>query len=160
MHRKLLSIAREDSVCRRLMTIPLQELGGAALVVATASTGKAVSEVMKGLCPRGRVITLGASSDPLEVSTTDLLFGSRSTDGALMGNPATGDATLKFSALTGIAGHDRDHATGESTRSLRQNDVREGQVSHGAHDEFRNLRLLKWLCCSKTCPPNSYRRRA
>jgi propanol-preferring alcohol dehydrogenase len=57
---------------------------------------------MKGLRPRGRIIALGATKDPVEVSTTDLLFGNRSIEGALTGDPATGDATLKFSALTGV----------------------------------------------------------
>jgi propanol-preferring alcohol dehydrogenase len=81
----------------------LQKLGGAALVIATASGGKAVAQTVKGLRPRGRVITLGATPDPVEVSTSDLLFGSRSIEGALTGDPATGDATLKFSVLAGVA---------------------------------------------------------
>jgi propanol-preferring alcohol dehydrogenase len=81
----------------------LRELGGAALVIATASGGKAVAQVVKGLRPRGKVITLGATPDPIEVSTSDLIFASRSIEGALTGDPATGDATLKFSVLTGVA---------------------------------------------------------
>src|SRR3981189_240548 len=80
----------------------LQKLGGAALVIVTASGGKAAAQAMKGLRPRGRIIALGATKDPVEVSTTDLLFGNRSIEGALTGDPATGDATLKFSALTGV----------------------------------------------------------
>jgi alcohol dehydrogenase, propanol-preferring len=81
----------------------LQELGGAVLVIATASGGKAVAQTVKGLRPRGKVVTLGATPDPVEVSTLDLLFGNRSIEGALTGDPATGDATLKFSVLTGVA---------------------------------------------------------
>jgi propanol-preferring alcohol dehydrogenase len=81
----------------------LQALGGAALVLATASAGKAVADTIKGLCPRGHVIVLGATPDPIELSSSDLLFGSRSIQGALTGDPATGDATLKFSSLTGVA---------------------------------------------------------
>ena len=81
----------------------LQKLGGAALVIVTTSGGKAAAQTMKGLRPRGRIIALGATPDPVEVSTTDLLFGNRSIEGALTGDPATGDATLRFSALTGIA---------------------------------------------------------
>jgi alcohol dehydrogenase, propanol-preferring len=33
----------------------------------------------------------------------DLIFGSRKLEGALTGNPATGDETLRFSALAGVA---------------------------------------------------------
>ncbi len=72
-------------------------------MIATASGGKAVAQIVKGLRPRGKVMTLGAASDPIQVSTSDLLFSSRSIEGALTGNPATGDTTLKFSALTGVA---------------------------------------------------------
>ena len=42
------------------------------------------------------------------VTAVDLLFGSRKIEGALTGNPATGDATLKFSALTPLR-HTRAH---------------------------------------------------
>jgi D-arabinose 1-dehydrogenase-like Zn-dependent alcohol dehydrogenase len=80
----------------------LQALGGAALVIATASGGKTIKEAVKGLRPRGRVITLGATSEPIDVSGTELLFDGLSVEGALTGDPATGDTTLKFSALTGV----------------------------------------------------------
>nr|WP_240488924.1 alcohol dehydrogenase catalytic domain-containing protein [Labilithrix luteola] len=81
----------------------LQALGGAAVVFATASAGKAAADTVKGLRPRGVVIALGATPEPIEVPSLDLVLASRSVAGALTGNPATGDATLKFSVLTGIA---------------------------------------------------------
>jgi propanol-preferring alcohol dehydrogenase len=86
--------------------LALQKLGGAALVIVTASGGKAAAQTMKGLRPRGRIIALGATPDP-EVSTTDLLFGNRSIKGAITGDPATGDTTLRFSVLTGVAAMSR-----------------------------------------------------
>ena len=45
---------------------------------------------------------LGASPDPIQVSATDLFFTSRRIEGALTGDPATGDSTLRFSVLTGV----------------------------------------------------------
>jgi D-arabinose 1-dehydrogenase-like Zn-dependent alcohol dehydrogenase len=33
----------------------------------------------------------------------DLIFGERKVAGSLTGNPATGDATLRFSALSGVS---------------------------------------------------------
>jgi propanol-preferring alcohol dehydrogenase len=38
----------------------------------------------------------------MELSTSALIFGTRSIDGALTGDPATGDTTLRFSALSGV----------------------------------------------------------
>src|SRR5437762_11836523 len=81
----------------------LQALGGAMVVLATASAGKAAADTVKGLRPRGVMIEVGAPAEPIEVSPTDLLFGSRKVEGALTGTPATGDVTLKFSILTGVA---------------------------------------------------------
>jgi alcohol dehydrogenase, propanol-preferring len=46
----------------------LRALGGAALVVATASGGKATAQVVKRLGSRGRILALGASPDPIELS--------------------------------------------------------------------------------------------
>lgn len=81
----------------------LQGLGGAALVASTASSGKALKDAMKGLRPRGTLLILGASSDPLGSSSTDLIFGNRSIVGSLTGDPAAADRTLRFSSLTKVA---------------------------------------------------------
>ncbi len=81
----------------------LQALGGAALVLATASGGSTLAQTVKGLRPRGHLITLGVTSEPLGVSPTDLIFSSRSVDGALTGDPKTGERALKFSSLNGVA---------------------------------------------------------
>ena len=73
----------------------LKAFGGAAVVLVTSSSsGETVSEVVKGLQPDGVAIVLGAGTEPIEVSGIDLLFGGRKIEGALTGDPATGDATL------------------------------------------------------------------
>src|SRR5262249_37537986 len=81
----------------------LQALGGAAVVLATVSAGKGMADTGKGLRPRGVLMVLGAPPEPIAVSSTDLLFSNRSVAGALTGDPATGDATLRFSVLSGVA---------------------------------------------------------
>jgi propanol-preferring alcohol dehydrogenase len=80
----------------------LQALGGAKVILVTASDGKAVAETFKGLRPGGISVVVGVSPDPIEVSGMDLIFGSRKLEGALTGDPRTGDETLRFSALTGV----------------------------------------------------------
>jgi propanol-preferring alcohol dehydrogenase len=81
----------------------LQALGGAKVVLVTAAGGKTVAATLKGLRPGGVSIVLGVGPEPIEVSNIDLIFGSRKLEGALTGNPATGDATLRFSALSGVS---------------------------------------------------------
>jgi alcohol dehydrogenase, propanol-preferring len=81
----------------------LQSLGGAKVILNTASGGKTVAATVKGLRPGGVEILVGVGPEPIEVSGMDLIFGSRKLEGALTGDPATGDETLRFSALSGIA---------------------------------------------------------
>ncbi len=81
----------------------LQALGGAKVILVTASGGKTVAATFKGLRPGGVSIDVGVGPDPIELSGMDLIFGSRKLEGSLTGTPATGDATLRFSTLTGVA---------------------------------------------------------
>ena len=81
----------------------LQALGGAKVILITAAGGQITAETFKGLRPGGVSIVLGVGPEPIEVSSMDLILGSRKLAGALTGNPATGDATLRFSALTGVS---------------------------------------------------------
>jgi alcohol dehydrogenase, propanol-preferring len=80
----------------------LQELGGAQVILITASSGKTVSDTFKGLRPGGASIVVGVGPEPIENSGADLIFGSRKLEGALTGNPGTADATLRFSVLSGV----------------------------------------------------------
>ena len=81
----------------------LQERGGAQVVLATASGGKAVAAALGGLRRGGVVISLGATHEPIELSAFEMLFKQLGVDGALTGTPKAGDATLRFSALSDVA---------------------------------------------------------
>src|SRR3984957_19177445 len=81
----------------------LEALGGASVVVAPASGGKAVAAALGGLRRGGTVISLGATDEPIELSAFELLFKQLSVDGALTGTPEAGDATLRFSVLSDVA---------------------------------------------------------
>src|SRR5215472_3280523 len=63
----------------------LQALGGAKVILITASGGKTVAQTFKGLRPGGVSIVLGVGPEPIEVSAMDLIFGSRKLEGALTG---------------------------------------------------------------------------
>ena len=80
----------------------LQALGGAKVILATASDSKSMSALVGGLASRGRMIVVGAGSDPIEVSPFQLLFGSRSIEGALTGSAIDNEDTLAFSVLENI----------------------------------------------------------
>jgi len=80
----------------------LQKLGGAQVILATAPNSKAMSELIDGLGPNGKLIVIGVSFDPIEVTPVQLITGNRSIQGWLTGTPADSEDTLRFSELTGV----------------------------------------------------------
>jgi alcohol dehydrogenase, propanol-preferring len=80
----------------------LQDLGGAAVIVATAASGASMSPLVAGLAPRGRLVVVGAADDPISVQTTDLIFGGRSIVGSLTGSSIENEDNLAFSVAHGI----------------------------------------------------------
>jgi D-arabinose 1-dehydrogenase-like Zn-dependent alcohol dehydrogenase len=80
----------------------LQALGGASVILTTATSGKAMSSLIGGLRARGRMVVVGASPDPIEVNPAQLFFGAHAVEGSLAGSPLDGEETLAFSVLKGI----------------------------------------------------------
>jgi D-arabinose 1-dehydrogenase-like Zn-dependent alcohol dehydrogenase len=80
----------------------LQKLGGAQVVLATAPSSKSMSELIDGLGPNGKLIVIGATFDPIEVTPVQLINGSRTIQGWAAGTPADSEDTLRFSDLTGV----------------------------------------------------------
>ena len=80
----------------------LQKLGGARVILATAPSSKAMSELFEGLGPNGKLLVIGASFDPLQVTPLQLINGSRSIQGWASGTPADSEDTLRFAELTGV----------------------------------------------------------
>jgi D-arabinose 1-dehydrogenase-like Zn-dependent alcohol dehydrogenase len=80
----------------------LQKLGGARVILATAPSSKAMSELIDGLGPNGELMVIGAAFDPIEVTPVQLINGSRTIQGWAAGTPADSDDTLRFAELTGV----------------------------------------------------------
>jgi D-arabinose 1-dehydrogenase-like Zn-dependent alcohol dehydrogenase len=80
----------------------LQKLGGAQVILATAPNSKAMSELIDGLGPNGKLLVIGATFDPIEVTPIQLISASRSLQGWSTGAPADSEDTLHFAELTGV----------------------------------------------------------
>jgi D-arabinose 1-dehydrogenase-like Zn-dependent alcohol dehydrogenase len=80
----------------------LQKLGGAQVILATAPSSKAMSELIDGLGPNGKLMVVGAASEPIEVTPLQLIFGVRSIQGWASGTPTDSEDTLRFAELTGV----------------------------------------------------------
>ena len=80
----------------------LQKLGGAKVILATAPSSKAMSELIDGLGPNGKLMVVGAGPDPIEVTPAQLIFGSHTIQGWASGIPTDSEDTLHFAELTGV----------------------------------------------------------
>jgi D-arabinose 1-dehydrogenase-like Zn-dependent alcohol dehydrogenase len=80
----------------------LQKLGGAQVILATAPSSKAMSELIDGLGPNGKLMVIGAAFEPVEVTPIQLIMGVRSIQGWAAGTPADSEDTLRFAELTGV----------------------------------------------------------
>jgi D-arabinose 1-dehydrogenase-like Zn-dependent alcohol dehydrogenase len=79
----------------------LLKLGGAKVILATATSGEAMSAVQGGLAVNGTLVVVGAA-ESMQVSPMFLLMGCRSVKGWYSGTSIDSQDTLAFSVQTGV----------------------------------------------------------
>jgi D-arabinose 1-dehydrogenase-like Zn-dependent alcohol dehydrogenase len=80
----------------------LTRLGGARVILATVTSGKAMNAIIGGLGVDGKLVVLGAADVPLEVTALALIGGRRSIAGWPSGRSIDSQETMAFSVLTGV----------------------------------------------------------
>ena len=79
----------------------LQRLGGAKAILATVTSGEAMTSIQGGLATNGALMVIGAV-ESLSVAAMPLLAGRRSIKGWYCGTSIDSQDTLEFSALSGV----------------------------------------------------------
>jgi len=80
----------------------LQALGGAKVVVATATNSAAMATAIDGLGRGGELLVIGAAPEPIEVSPFQLIGAAKGLHGHPSGTAKDVEDTLRFAALAGI----------------------------------------------------------
>ena len=80
----------------------LQKLGGARVILATAPSAKAISDVVDGLGINGNLLIPAAPNEPITVSVFPLIMGRRQISGWYSGTARDSQDTLEFSALSDV----------------------------------------------------------
>jgi D-arabinose 1-dehydrogenase-like Zn-dependent alcohol dehydrogenase len=73
--------------------------GGARVILATVTSAKAMTAVIDGLAVDGKLLVIGVSAEPIEVSPLQLIGRRASIQGWPAGVAADSEETLSFSAL-------------------------------------------------------------
>ena len=80
----------------------LTRLGGARVILATAPDGKAMGTLVDGLGVDGKLVVIGVSPDPFQVSPLQLLSARKSIAGWPSGTAIDIEDTLRFAAANGV----------------------------------------------------------
>jgi D-arabinose 1-dehydrogenase-like Zn-dependent alcohol dehydrogenase len=80
----------------------LTRLGGAKVILATATSGTAMTAALGGLGSDGKFVVLGAAHEALAVPPLLLISGRRSVAGWPSGSSIDSQDTMAFSARTGV----------------------------------------------------------
>ena len=80
----------------------LQKLGGANVILATAPNAQAISGLVDGLAPSGKLLVPAAPLEPLSINVFSLITKRSSVAGWYSGTARDSQDTLEFSALSGV----------------------------------------------------------
>jgi D-arabinose 1-dehydrogenase-like Zn-dependent alcohol dehydrogenase len=80
----------------------LQKLGGASVILATAPNAQAISALVDGLAPSGKLLVPAAPAEPLTINVFSLIMRRTSVAGWYSGTARDSQDTLEFSALGGV----------------------------------------------------------
>jgi D-arabinose 1-dehydrogenase-like Zn-dependent alcohol dehydrogenase len=80
----------------------LQKLGGASVILATAPNAQAISALVDGLAPSGKLLVPAAPAEPLSIGVFSLINKRSSVAGWYSGTAMDSQDTMEFSALSGV----------------------------------------------------------
>lgn len=80
----------------------LQKLGGARVILATVTSGDAMSSMIGGLGLHGQLLVVGAPPQPLQVPVFPLIGANRSVQGWASGTSIDSEDTVNFSVMTNV----------------------------------------------------------
>ncbi|OOK73953.1 zinc-binding dehydrogenase family protein [Mycobacterium kansasii] len=80
----------------------LRRLGGVAVVLATAGNSAAMAATVPGLLPRGELVVVGVTTDPLPISPRQLINPGLSISGHPSGTAKDVEDTMHFAVLCGV----------------------------------------------------------
>lgn len=80
----------------------LQKLGGARVIMVTASSSKLAAELLGGLGRNGTLLLLGAGAEPIAIRGLPMIMKRLRVQGWPSGVPQDSQETMAFSALAGV----------------------------------------------------------
>lgn len=83
----------------------LNSLGGAQLIISTASSNDLLPELLDGLAPHGHLTVIAFGREPLPLRLDKLVAHARTISGHLTGSPVDTEAAMRFAVTNGVRPH-------------------------------------------------------
>ncbi len=80
----------------------LAKLGGAKVILATATNSEAINKLIGGVSLNGKLVVVGISNEPLQIPTLSLIGARSSVTGWPSGTAMDSQDTMSFCSLTGV----------------------------------------------------------
>lgn len=77
-------------------------LGGVSVVLATAANSRAMADTLAGLAPRGELVIIGVTPEPLPIAPVQLITPGLSVTGHPSGTARDIEETMRFAVLSGV----------------------------------------------------------
>jgi D-arabinose 1-dehydrogenase-like Zn-dependent alcohol dehydrogenase len=101
-------------------------MGGARAILATATSGEAMTAVLGGLGVDGRLEVVGAPQDPVPAGL--LIGGRRSIAGWASGRPIDSEDTRAFAVRTGVRSMNEPFPLARAAEAYERMNERQGAV--------------------------------
>ncbi|BDY28995.1 alcohol dehydrogenase catalytic domain-containing protein [Mycolicibacterium mageritense] len=106
----------------------LRKLKGVSVVLATAANSQAIAQTVGGLNPRGELVVIGVSGEPLPISPVQLITPALSVVGHPSGTAADVEDTMNFALLNNIRAQIQECPLEEAARAYA--DMAEGRARY------------------------------
>ncbi|WP_420108493.1 alcohol dehydrogenase catalytic domain-containing protein [Mycolicibacter arupensis] len=92
-------------------------LGGASVVLATAANSRAMADTLDGLSPRGELVIIGVTADPLPITPMQLISPGLSVTGHPSGTARDIEETMRFAVLSGVRARIEERPLAEAAQA-------------------------------------------
>ncbi|MFI5782922.1 alcohol dehydrogenase catalytic domain-containing protein [Nocardia sp. NPDC051570] len=95
----------------------LRALGGVSVVLATAGNAQAMGQTVGGLLPRGELVAVGVTGEPIPISPMQLITPGISVTGHASGTARDVEETMRFAVLSGVRARIEERALTEAAEA-------------------------------------------
>ncbi|MGE2722788.1 alcohol dehydrogenase catalytic domain-containing protein [Mycolicibacterium celeriflavum] len=96
----------------------LKDLGGAAVVLATAANSQAMADTVGGLAPQGELVIIGVTADPLPIAPIQLINDGLSVSGHPSGTSRDVEETMHFAVQSGVRARIEERPLAEAAEAF------------------------------------------